>query len=112
MPSSKTVEEYQFLVFPESALSISIGENYEGLPQIEVRGNRRGMISLAGTLLWLHANSWREFLSLTGLSFVEKLVELALSIRVTDDHESRNNDCGILQRVDKDVQFEWRVLDY
>ncbi len=101
--------EYQLLTLPGSELIISLGEPFDAHPQIEIRGNRQGVLSLANALLWLHANdSRREFLSLTELPFVRRIDAIGLVVRVLSSDASEI-DCGWVRRIDKGCQFEWEL---
>lgn len=81
-----------------------------GHPELQVFGNRAGLLSLANALLWLVANAWRrEFLSLAELPFVWVETPLAVCVRLTD-REATGRD-GLLLRTDQGQQFEWAISE-
>jgi hypothetical protein len=63
--------EYQFLTAPAAMVHVRLAADAQDGPELQVFGNRAGLLSLANVLLWLLANTWRrEFLSLGELPFV------------------------------------------
>ncbi len=103
--------ECRVFTFPDAALNVSIPSAEERLhkdeAEIRVFGNRPGIASLASILLWFYHSFDREFLSLTGLSFVAVEGKLALTIRKTD--EARGEEYGHLVLRGKGSQYEWLV---
>jgi hypothetical protein len=99
--------EYWFLTAPAAAVQVKLGTHVDGGPEIQVFGNRAGLLSLANVLLWLEVNAWREFLSLRELPFVGAEGALSVCMRVTDD-EATGRD-GLLTRTDNGEQFEWVI---
>ncbi len=100
--------EYDLLTLPDADVVVRLAQQLGRPVEIEVLGNRQGILSLANALLWLYANAFRrEFMSLTGLPFVRK-AEVALVVRVL---EQDNDDPGHgwLQQLDVGVQFEWQL---
>ena len=78
--------------------------------RLRLFSNRQGVASLAGVLLWLHANAYRrEFLSLTALSFIEPEDETALVIRVSTVESGEG--FGQLRHLDDASELEWELLE-
>ena len=100
--------DYLFLTVPSAVVRIGLGTSENGPAEIQVVGNRAGLLSLANVLLWLVANAWRrEFLGLGELPFVQFEASLTISIRLSVE-EATNRD-GLLSRTDRGEQFEWTI---
>ena len=109
-PRSPDEAEYRFLTAPGAAVRLRLAADERGQPELQVFGNRAGLLSLANVLLWLLANAWRrEFLAFAELPFVHVEVPLAVCIRLTDA-EATGRD-GLLCRSDRGGQFEWAVSE-
>jgi len=107
-------EDYRLLTLPGASLRVSeapiVERRNSGQPEIRIWGNRQGMASLASILLYLRSNGWRrEFLSITGLHFVERVGGLSLILRLARD--KAGGDHGRICLVDRGSQFEWVIED-
>lgn len=101
-------DEYRCLTAPCACLEIRLASDEQGEPELQIFGNRAGILSLANVLLWLVANSWRrEFLAFSDLPFVYLEVPFSISLRVTSMEPTGQD--GFLRRTDRDSQFEWSV---
>jgi hypothetical protein len=107
MPSrSPDDAEYRFLMAPAASVQVRLAGGEPGGPELQVFGNRAGLLSLANVLLWFLANGWRrEFLSLRELPFVHLEGSLAVSLRLTLEADTGFD--GLLTRTDRGEQFEW-----
>jgi hypothetical protein len=109
-PRSGDEADYRFLTAPGAAVSVRLAADEQGQPELQLFGNRAGLLSLANLLLWLVANAWRrELLSLAELPFVQVETPLAVCLRLTDA-EATGRD-GLLWRTDRGEQFEWSVSE-
>jgi hypothetical protein len=100
-------EAYRFLITQGAALDVTLGAESRGLPELQILGNRAGLLSLANILLWLYANKWRrELLSLAELPFIQLPGSVSLCVRVVGDR-SGTGWHGLISRIDHGVQFEW-----
>jgi hypothetical protein len=98
--------EYLFLTVPQTELKICLIPDARDGPELQLFGNRAGLLSLANILLWLLANRWRrEFLSLVELPFVQATGLVSVYLRLTLD-EGKGRD-GLISRIDHSDQFEW-----
>src|SRR5262245_7397062 len=99
--------EYRFLSMPGASLHVRL----ESEPsELQLFGNRAGMLSLANVLLWLGANAWRrELLSLAELPFARVEPPLAVCLRLTAE-EGTGRD-GLLTRSDRGEQLEWAFTE-
>lgn len=78
-------------------------------PELQLFGNRRGILSLANIFLWLVANAWRrEFLSLAELGFVQLEDLLSVTLRLTDAPEASH---GTILRLDNQQLLEWSISE-
>ena len=70
-PATGDAAEYRFLTAPGACVQCRlVGE--QGGRELQVFGNRAGLLSLANVLLWFVANAWRrEFLSFRELEFMQ-----------------------------------------
>ena len=101
-------EDFAFLILPDADLLILLVKQQNAPHEVRLFGNRSGMASLANVLLWLHANSSREFLSITALPFVRNPEAINLVVCVTDEDASPEL-AGRIRRLDRLSQFEWIV---
>jgi hypothetical protein len=100
--------DYRFLTAPGAAVTVRLTVDVHGRAELEVFGNRAGLLSLANVLLWLRANAWRrELLTFAELPFVEVELPLAVCLRLTDA-EATGLD-GLLLRTDRGEQLEWTI---
>src|SRR5215207_276698 len=110
MPIIPDEAECALFILPKAALSAEADAGGATARRILISGNREGMASLAGILLWLHANAYRrEFLTLTGLSFVQPDARLALTLRVSAGKSG--GDFGHVRRLDQSSEFEWELAE-
>jgi hypothetical protein len=109
-PRSPDEADYRFLAVPGAAVELRLAADDRGQPELQVFGNRAGLLSLANVLLWLVANAWRrEFLTFGELPFVQVEAPLAVGLRLTDAEASGRD--GLLRRTDRVAQFEWAVSE-
>jgi hypothetical protein len=109
-PRSSDEAEYRFLMAPSAAVRVQLATDAKGWPELQLFGNRAGLLSLANVLLWLVANAWRrEFLALADLPFVRVEIPLAVCVRLTDGEPTDRD--GLLSRLDRGEQFEWEVCE-
>jgi hypothetical protein len=107
---SPDAADYRFLAATGAAVSVRLAADERGQPELQVFGNRAGLLSLANVLLWLVANAWRrEFLTLAELPFVHVEAPLVVCLRLTDA-EATGRD-GLLFRTDRGQQFEWALSE-
>lgn len=98
---------YRFLTMPDAAVHVRLSREPR---ELQIFGNRAGLLSLANTLLWLRANAFRrEFLSLGELPFVR--LELPLSVYLWVACEEPTGRDGKVAMVDQDTQFEWAITE-
>jgi hypothetical protein len=101
--------EYAFLTSPGARVECCLVSSIEG-QELQLLGNRVGLLSLANIFLWFIANSWRrEFLSIGELAFVLLDRQLSLSIRLTDDRPLDSH--GSINRQDKAEALEWAISE-
>ena len=101
--------EYRFLTSPSSNLECRLVSSANG-PELQIFGNRAGLLSLANILLWLLANAWRrEFLSLGELEFIRLEGQLSVCIRLTDEDAIGTH--GLVRRLDHDSLLEWVISE-
>ena len=106
MPPHSDKAEYRFLTVPGASLHLRLVPRTPGPLELQVFGNRAGVLSLANVLLWLAANAWRrEFLSLAELPFAEVEPPAFVGLRVTAE-EGTGRD-GSLTLSDRGEQLEW-----
>jgi hypothetical protein len=109
-PRSPDEADYRILTLPGAAVCVRLAVDEQGQPELQVFGNRAGLLSLANVLLWLVANAWRrEFLALAELPFVQVEASLSVCLRLTDA-EATGRD-GFLCRTDRGGQFDWSVSE-
>lgn len=101
--------EYRFLTSPGACVQCRIVAE-TGKPELQVFGNRAGLLSLANIFLWFLANGWRrEFLALAELGFVELDGRLAVCLRLTDELPASSH--GAIHRLDRGESLEWVITD-
>ncbi len=110
MPSRLADEaEYRLLTAPGASVTVRLTA-VGGEKEIQLFGNRAGILSLANVLLWLLTNAWRrEFLSLAELNFVRMEGAISVCIRLTSD-DSMGFD-GLVSQMDHGEQFEWEIAE-
>jgi len=109
-PQSHHDSPYRFFTVPGASVQLRLASSSQGRPELQVFGNRAGLLSLANVLLWFLANaSRREFLSLGDLPFVHEEGSLSVCIRMTT--EDRKGEHGALCRKDKRQQLEWAISE-
>jgi hypothetical protein len=107
---SPDAAEYQFLTTPGAAVQVRLAADREGRPELQIFGNRAGLLSLANVLLWLVATAWRrEFLSLAELRFVHAESPLTVCLRVTAEAETGRD--GFLSCSRHGDQLEWEITE-
>jgi hypothetical protein len=103
-------EACRFLTSPGATLDVQLGADLLlGLPELQIFGNRAGILSLANVLLWLNAKAQRELLSLGELTFIHMQGSLSVCVRL-DGGETTGRD-GRIWRMDRGEQFEWVFSD-
>jgi hypothetical protein len=108
-PASGDAAEYGFLTSPGACVQCHLVEEPSG-PELQVFGNRAGLLSLANILLWFVANAWRrEFLSFGELGFVQLHGRLAVCLRIADEAPADSH--GILYRLDRGESLEWAIRE-
>src|SRR5437016_4667822 len=96
--------DYRFLTVSDGTLMLGLVRGGKKHEELQVLGNRAGILSLANVLLWFRSNAWRrEFLSLNELPFVHSEGSLSICFRLTAEDASGND--GILSRNDRAEQF-------
>jgi hypothetical protein len=98
-------DEYRFFTHSGAEIICRLaGESRE--MELQVFGNRSGLLSLADVLLWFIANSWRrELLSLEELEFVKLEGSLSLCLRLTVEAAAGIH--GTIRRQDRRESLEW-----
>lgn len=91
-------------------MAVRLTWNRQGHRELQLLGNRAGLLSLANILLWLWANgSSREFLTLGELPFVHLEGPLAVHLRVVwADGTGR---WGCINIEDRAEQLEWSISE-
>ena len=98
----------RFMTVPGAHLAISLGADDDGRAELQLLGNRAGLLSLANVVFWLRAMAWRrELLSFGELPFVEKEGSIALHIRIGAD-DARDSH-GVVRKLDRGTQYEWMI---
>jgi hypothetical protein len=102
--------DYELLTAPGASVTMRLSRNRRGRRELQLLGNRMGLLSLANILLWLWANTWRrEFMTLGELPFVHVEGPLAVCLRVTMGDEARN--WGCITTKDRAEQLEWAISE-
>jgi hypothetical protein len=97
--------EYGFFAWPNAAVECRLALTPNG-QQLQIFGNRLGLLSLANVFLWFLANAYRrEFLALAELPFVRLEGDLSVCMRLTVD-ETRGSG-GTVCRLDRGASLEW-----
>jgi hypothetical protein len=108
-PQSPDEADYLFLTTPGATVEVALADTANG-PEIQLFGNRAGLLSLANVLYWFVANAWRrEFLSLTDLPFIRTSGLISLCLRL--NNQEANSRDGFLARMDRGQQFEWTIAE-
>jgi hypothetical protein len=106
-PASGDAGEYRFLTTRGARVQCRLVEEQSGR-DLQVFGNRSGLLSLANILLWFLANSWRrEFLSFGELGFVQLDGRLAVCLRIADEVPANSH--GVLHIQDRGELLEWAI---
>jgi hypothetical protein len=109
-PNSSDDADYRFLTAAGATVWVRLGADKHGRHELQIFGNRAGLLSLANVLLWLVANSWRrEFLTLAELPFVRIELPLAVNVRMTATEPTGRD--GLVCRTDRGEQFEWTISE-
>jgi hypothetical protein len=109
-PQSHHDSPYRFFTVPSASVQIRVASSSQGGPELQIFGNRAGLLSLANVLLWFIANaSRREFLSLGDLPFVHEAGSRSIHIRLTMEDGTGHH--GSLCRKDKREQLEWTISE-
>lgn len=102
--------EYHFLTMPGAIVQVRVASSADRDAQLQVFGNRAGLLSLANVLVWMRANAYRrEFLSFAELPFVKLEGSLSLFLRLTLANKTGRD--GLLRRTDRGEQFEWNIAE-
>jgi hypothetical protein len=108
-PPPSDAAEYRFLTAPAACVQCRLVEEAGG-PELQVFGNRAGLLSLANILLWFVANAWRrESLSFGELGFMQLDGRLAVCLRIADEVPVDSH--GILHRQDRSGSLEWAITE-
>src|SRR5262245_59738475 len=108
-PASGDAGEYSFLTTPGACLESRLVEEQNGR-ELQVFGNRAGILSLANILLWFVANAWRrEFLAFGVLGFAHSDGRLAVCVRIVEDMPADSH--GILHFQDRGESLEWAITE-
>jgi hypothetical protein len=108
-PALGDAGEYRFLTAEDARVECRRVPSPGG-HDLQIFGNRAGLLSLANIFLWFIANAWRrEFLSLGELGFVRLDAQLSVSIRLADDVPIDSH--GIVLRQDKGESLEWAISE-
>ncbi len=108
-PASGDAAEYRFLTAPEACVSCRLVAEPGG-PELQLFGNRAGLLSLANILLWFVANSWRrEYLSFGELAFMQLDGTLSVCLRIADEVPAASH--GVLHRQDRCESLEWTISE-
>lgn len=101
--------EYEFMTLPHAALDCRL-VGIPTSPELQLFGNRAGILSLANVLLWFRANAWRrEFLAFGELPFARLEGKLSVSIRMSE--RSADDGHGYIRRLDQGESLEWEMTD-
>jgi len=101
--------EYAFFTTARACVECRVAPAQDGV-ELQIFGNRVGLLSLANIFLWFLANSYRrEFLSLAELGFVHLDAQLSVSIRIDDDSPIKSHGC--VRWLDKGELLEWAISE-
>lgn len=107
-PLSGDHAEYRFLTASQASVDCRLALPREQ-PELQLFGNRAGLLSLANVLLWFIANAGRrEFLSLAELDFIRLAGLISVSIRLTDGAPSGH--CAV-RRLDRGELLESAITE-
>jgi hypothetical protein len=102
--------DYRFLTSSGATLVLRLVRSRKEYEELQILGNRAGLLSLANILMWFRSNAWRrEFLSLNELPFVHSEGSLSICFRLTAEDPTGND--GLLSRNDRSEQFEWKISE-
>ena len=102
-------KEYDFLTGRDATLDCRLVTTSGG-SELQLFGNRAGILSLSNILLWFGANAYRrEFLALGELPFVRLDGRLSVSIRLNDGIHKDGH--GIIRKLDQGESLEWEVTE-
>jgi hypothetical protein len=108
-PASGDAAEYRFLTISGACVECRLDEE-QGGRDLQVFGNRAGLLSLANILLWFAANAWRrELLSFGELGFVQLDAGLAVCLRIAAG--MRADPHGFLHLQDRGESLEWAITE-
>jgi hypothetical protein len=97
--------EYGFFAWPKGAVDCRLAPTPNG-QELQIFGNRPGLLSLANVFLWFLANAYRrEFLALAELPFVRLESDLSVCMRLTLDETGGSG--GTVCRLDHGTSLEW-----
>jgi hypothetical protein len=113
-----------WLILPKAKVKLEVWGPHsreipaDGVPNIYIRGNTPGIITLANVLLWLAGPEEYEYLSISALPFVS--VSSRLRLLVCLDAKRPSNFCTLCQRLnsddggtvrvtDNDMEYEWQI---
>jgi hypothetical protein len=105
--------EIAFFTSPHAKLECRLAPTSEGL-ELQLFGNRAGILSLANILLWLTTSpSGREFLTLGELPFVHLEGRLSVSIRMSGrmSKEAPMEAHGAIHKLDNGESLEWEISE-
>jgi len=109
-PAAGDLSEYKFLTSPGAAIQCRLVSEPE--TELQLFGNRRGLLSFSNVLLWFLANAWRrEFLSLGELDFVRLDDQLSVCIRITEEMELPSGSDGTLRLLDRGKSLDWAITE-
>jgi hypothetical protein len=109
-PSSPDHEDYRFLTASGADVQVRLANGGEGRSELQIFGNRAGLLSLANVVLWFVANAWRrEFLTLNELPFIHCEGTLSICLRMMDQDETGQD--GLLSVLDQGNHLEWAIAE-
>jgi hypothetical protein len=110
VPRLDDAAEYRFLTAPGSCVECRLVSMPDKEAELQLFGNRAGLLSLANVFLWFLANAWRrEFLSLQELGFVRLDARLSVCMRLTDDKPDDGH--GTILHRDRGQLLEWSITE-
>jgi hypothetical protein len=60
LPEPSDEAEYQLFTAPDASVLVRLQPMKYSRPELQLFGNRAGLLSLANIFLWLVANAWRR----------------------------------------------------
>jgi hypothetical protein len=101
--------EYAFFTVPGASVNCCLGRAAAG-HELQIFGNRAGLLSLANVFLWFLANSCRrELLSFGELDYMRLDRHLSVTIRLSDEVEAGTH--GALMKQDSGESIEWAISE-